>query len=79
MMVKVMDARQSAEVSPEVTGTYSSFILLHTWTNNWSRSIFLSFLSESTQLFNNTTIILVSCSTEEHMLCAIVGGRNAFE
>lgn len=40
-MVYVMDAQQRIEVSPEVTGAYSSFTLLKEWTNNLSRSIFL--------------------------------------
>ena len=77
--VKVMDAQQSTEVSPEVTGMFSSFILLQAWTNNWSGSIFLSFVSENTWLLNNVRMILVSYSTQELMLCAIVGGTNSFE
>lgn len=72
-----MDAQHFTEVSPEVTGKYSSFTFLQTWTNNWSRSVFLSFLSENTWLPNNTETISVSYSTKEHILCAIVGGRNS--
>lgn len=52
MMVKVMGAQQSTEVSPEATAMYSSFTLPQAWTNNWSGSICLSFLSENTRLLD---------------------------
>lgn len=57
----------------EVIAMYSSFMLLQAWTNNWSRSILLSFLSENTWLLNSIRIILVSYNTQDHMFCATVG------
>lgn len=58
-------------------GMYSLFMLLQAQTNNWSRSILLSFLSEITWLLNSIRSILVSCSTQDHMLCAAFGETHS--
>lgn len=54
-------------------GMYSLFMLLHARINNWSRNILLSFISEITWLLNSIRSILVSYSTQDHMLCAAFG------